>query len=82
MYEERQADPAVGAGDDAPVPADDPGGRFRPGQQTQRGVSGAGKSGLHLQFAYFESSLVVEYLVETHGLAKPSVKGKCSPTWR
>lgn len=26
------------------------------------------KSGLHLQFAYFESSLVVEYLVEKHGL--------------
>lgn len=26
------------------------------------------RSGLHLQFAYFESSLVVEYLVEKHGL--------------
>ncbi len=26
------------------------------------------KSGQHLQFAYFESSLVVEYLVEKHGL--------------
>ena len=27
------------------------------------------KSGLHLQFAYLESSLVVEYLVEEHGAA-------------
>lgn len=26
------------------------------------------KSGLHLQFAYFESSLAVRYLIETHGL--------------
>lgn len=26
------------------------------------------KSGLHLQFAYFESSLVVRYLIEKHGL--------------
>ena len=26
------------------------------------------KSGIHLQFAYFESSLAVRYLIETHGL--------------
>lgn len=26
------------------------------------------KSGVHLQFAYFESSLAVRYLIETHGL--------------
>ena len=26
------------------------------------------KSGLHLQFAYFESSLAVRYLIDTHGL--------------
>ncbi len=28
------------------------------------------KSGLHLQFAYFESSLVVEYLIDKHGLRR------------
>ncbi len=26
------------------------------------------KSAMHLQFAYFESSLAVRYLIETHGL--------------
>lgn len=67
VYEERQANPAWGqslnpqyrkmilAGELTPVSA----------------LSGAfldPKSPLHLQFAYYESSLVVEYLVEKYGL--------------
>ena len=66
VYEERQADPRWGQtmnpqyremilGDDF-VPVSRLSGAFL-----------SPKSPLHLQFAYFESSLVVEYLVETHG---------------
>lgn len=68
VYEERQAHPAWGQeinpvfrkmllGDEL-VPVDQLSSAFlRPA------------SGQHLQFAYFESSLVVEYLIEKHGLA-------------
>ncbi|MBI3865738.1 MAG: tetratricopeptide repeat protein [Planctomycetia bacterium] len=67
VYEERQADPTWGQsikpayrkmllGDDL-VPVSRLSGAFLNPPSPQ-----------HLQFAYFESSLVVEYLVETHGL--------------
>ncbi len=67
VYEERQADPRWGQtmtpqyremilGDDF-VPVSQLSGAFL-----------SPKSGLHLQFAYYESSLVVQYLVETHGI--------------
>ncbi len=67
VYEERLANPVWGQ---AMTP------RYREmvldGELTPVGeLSGAfltPKSGLHLQFAYYESSLVVEYLVQTHGL--------------
>jgi len=66
VYEERQADPRWGQtmtpqyremilGDDF-VPVSKLSGAFL-----------SPKSGLHLQFAYYESSLAVQYLVETHG---------------
>ena len=66
VYEERQADPTWGQSinplyrkmllDDDLTPVS--------------GLSGAflhPRSALHLQFAYFESSLVIEFLVEKHG---------------
>jgi tetratricopeptide (TPR) repeat protein len=67
VYEERQADPAWGQamdpqyremllGDDL-VPMSELSGAFL-----------SPESPLHLQFAYFESSLAVEYLVEKYGL--------------
>ena len=66
VYEERQADPAWGQSinplyrkmllDDDLTPVSELSGAFlHP------------RSALHLQFAYFESSLVVEFLVEKHG---------------
>jgi tetratricopeptide (TPR) repeat protein len=67
VFEERQADPTWGQtinplyrkmllGDELTPVSELSGAFLHP------------KSGLHLQFAYFESSLVVEYLVEKHGL--------------
>jgi tetratricopeptide (TPR) repeat protein len=67
VYEERQADPRWGQtmtpqyremilGDDF-VPVSKLSGAFL-----------SPKSGMHLNFAYFESSLAVQYLVEQHGL--------------
>jgi hypothetical protein len=67
VYEERQADPTWGQamnphyremilGDDL-VPVSELSGAFL-----------SPKTPLHLQFAYYESSLVVEYLVEKHGI--------------
>jgi tetratricopeptide (TPR) repeat protein len=67
VYEERQADPTWGQrinpqyremllGDDL-VPVSKLSGAFL-----------SPKTPLHLQFAYFESSLVVEYLIEKHGI--------------
>lgn len=67
VYEERQRDPSWGEsmspryremmlGDDLTPVSQLSGAFLRP------------ESPLHLQFAYYESSLVVEYLIETHGL--------------
>jgi tetratricopeptide (TPR) repeat protein len=67
VYEERQKDPAWGQtmtpryremilGDD-----------LTPVSQLSAAFLSP-KSPLHLQFAYYESSLVVEYLIETHGI--------------
>ncbi len=67
VYEERQRDPSWGEkmspvyremmlGEDLTPVSKLSGAFLRP------------KSPIHLQFAYYESSLVVEYLVETHGL--------------
>jgi tetratricopeptide (TPR) repeat protein len=67
VFEERQADPTWGQtinplyrkmllGDELTPVSELSGAFLHP------------KSGQHLQFAYFESSLVVEYLVEKHGL--------------
>jgi tetratricopeptide (TPR) repeat protein len=67
VYEERQADPTWGQtmnpqyramllGDDL-VPVSELSGAFL-----------SPKSALHLQFAYYESSLVVEYLIDKYGL--------------
>ena len=67
VYEERQADPSWGQsinpqyremilGDDL-TPVSELSGAFL-----------SPKTPLHLQFAYFESSLVVEYFIEKHGL--------------
>jgi tetratricopeptide (TPR) repeat protein len=67
VYEERQRDPAWGEsmspryremilGDDLTPVSELSGAFLRP------------KSPLHLQFAYYESSLVVEFLIQTHGL--------------
>jgi tetratricopeptide (TPR) repeat protein len=67
VYEERQKDPAWGQtmtpryremilGDD-----------LTPVSQLSAAFLSP-KTPLHLQFAYYESSLVVEYLIETHGL--------------
>lgn len=67
VYEERQADPTWGQslnpryremllGDDLTPVSELSGAFLNP------------RTPLHLQFAYFESSLVVEYLVEQHGL--------------
>ncbi len=67
VYEERQADPTWGQtinpryrqmmlGDELTPVSELSGAFLRP------------KSPLHLQFAYFESSLVVQYLIEQHGL--------------
>ncbi|MDA1276782.1 MAG: peptidase MA family metallohydrolase [Verrucomicrobia bacterium] len=67
VYEERLANPAWGQ---AMTP------RYREmimeGELTSVGELSAAfltpKSGLHLQFAYYESSLVVEYLVQEYGI--------------
>ncbi len=67
VYEEKQADPSWGQSMDA---------HYRKmvlegGLTPVSGLSGAfldPPSPLHLQFAYYESSLVVEYLFKTYGL--------------
>ncbi len=41
---------------------------FIPASQLSRGFLKP-KTPMHLQFAYFESSLAVEYLIESHGMA-------------
>jgi tetratricopeptide (TPR) repeat protein len=67
VFEERQADPTWGQTINPLYRKMLLGDELTPVSQ----LSGAflhPKSGQHLQFAYFESSLVVEYLVEKHGL--------------
>lgn len=67
VYEERRADSSWGQALDARYRAMIVGGELTPVSQ----LSGAflqPKSPLHLQFAYFESSWVVEYIIEKRGL--------------
>ncbi|TXT23365.1 MAG: hypothetical protein FD138_3271, partial [Planctomycetota bacterium] len=67
VFEERQADPTWGQAINPLYRKMLLGDELTPVSE----LSGAflhPKSGQHLQFAYFESSLVVEYLVEKHGL--------------
>jgi tetratricopeptide (TPR) repeat protein len=67
VYEERQKDPAWGQSMNARYRQMILGGELTPVSE----LSGAflnPKTPLHLQFAYYESSLVVEYLLEKHGL--------------
>ncbi len=66
VYEERQRNPAWGQSMDALYRSLIVGGELTPVSQ----LSGAflqPKSALHLQFAYYESSLVVQYLVDKYG---------------
>jgi len=67
VYEERQEDPSWGQGMTPKYRE-----MIQQGELTPVGkLSGAflnPKSGLHLQFAYYESSLVVQFLVEKFGL--------------
>ncbi|WP_197489080.1 tetratricopeptide repeat protein [Planctomyces sp. SH-PL14] len=68
VYEERQADPRWGQAMTPQYRQMILGDDFVPVSKLSGAFLGP-KSGLHLQFAYFESSLVVQYLVENHGLA-------------
>ena len=66
VYEEKQKDPSWGQSMTAGYRRMVLGGELTPVSR----LSGAflrPASPLHLQFAYFESAMVVEYLVETHG---------------
>jgi tetratricopeptide (TPR) repeat protein len=67
VYEERQADRAWGQSMNPRYREMILGDDLTPVSQLS-GVFLSPKSGLHLQFAYYESSLVVEYLVEKHGI--------------
>jgi len=67
VYEERQADPAWGQSMNPRYREMILGDDLTPVSQLS-GAFLSPKSPLHLQFAYYESSLVVEYLVEKHGL--------------
>jgi tetratricopeptide (TPR) repeat protein len=67
VYEERQANPAWGQSMDPQYRAMILGGQLTPVSK----LSGAflqPPSPIHLQFAYYESSLVTEYLIEQYGL--------------
>ncbi len=67
VYEERQANPAWGQTMDPQYRAMILGGELTPVSK----LSGAflqPPSPMHLQFAYFEASLVTEYLIEAYGL--------------
>ncbi len=68
VYEEGQANPAWRSAR-PPLPGDAPGRRADPLSQLSSAFL-APKSGLHLQFAYLESALAVEFLVEA-GSAGP-----------
>jgi tetratricopeptide (TPR) repeat protein len=67
VYEERQADPAWGQSMDPKFRAMVLGDDLTPVSQLSGAFLKARKSD-QLQFAYFESSLVVQYLVERYGL--------------
>ncbi|MCH8921738.1 MAG: hypothetical protein IIA67_01175 [Planctomycetes bacterium] len=66
VYEERQENPAWGQTMNPRYQKMVQGGELTPVSQLS-GAFLAPKSPLHLQFAYYESSLVVEYLIEKHG---------------
>ncbi len=67
VYEERLANPAWGQSMNPEYRAMILGGMLTPVSRLSRAFLDA-QSPLHIQFAYFESSLVVEYIVEKHGL--------------
>jgi tetratricopeptide (TPR) repeat protein len=67
VYEERQADPTWGQTMNPQYRAMLLGDNLVPVSELS-GAFLAPKSALHLQFAYYESSLVVEFLIEKHGL--------------
>jgi len=66
VYEERQADPSWGEHMTPRYRDMITGGEMAPVAEMS-GAFLAPKSPLHLQFAYFQSSLVVEYIVARHG---------------
>ena len=70
VYEERQADPTWGQSMNPQYREMILSGETDAGEPAELGVPRAAKSPLHLQFAYYESSLVVEYLVEQYGLRR------------
>jgi tetratricopeptide (TPR) repeat protein len=67
VYEERLANPAWGQSMNPEYRAMILGGMLTPVSRLSRAFLDA-QSALHVQFAYYESSLVVEYLVEKYGL--------------
>lgn len=67
VYEERQQDPAWGQAMNPRYRQMILGDDLTPVSQLS-GAFLSPKSPLHLQFAYYESSLVVEYLIEQHGI--------------
>lgn len=67
VYEERLANPAWGQTMNPEYRAMILGGLLTPVSRLSRAFLDA-ESPLHIQFAYYESSLVVEYIVEKHGL--------------
>jgi tetratricopeptide (TPR) repeat protein len=67
VYEERLANPAWGQSMNPEYRAMILGGMLTPVSRLSRAFLDA-ESALHIQFAYYESSLVVEYIVEKHGL--------------
>ncbi len=67
VYEERKADPTWGQSINPRYRQMMLGDELTPVSELS-GAFLSPKSPLHLQFAYFESSLVVEYLVEEHGI--------------
>lgn len=69
VYEERQRNPAWGQQMNPVYREMALGEDLTPVSELSSAFLGP-KSGQHLQFAYFESSMVVEYLVEHHGLEK------------
>ncbi|OYW19481.1 MAG: hypothetical protein B7Z55_08735, partial [Planctomycetales bacterium 12-60-4] len=69
VYEERQADPSWGERMNPRYRQWILSGRMTPLEEMS-GAFLSPESPLHLQFAYYQSSLVVEFLIEVHGLDK------------